>query len=69
MTIMTDAFLRGMKVAATADTAPMRRTTQSLLSRDVVAESWEATGNALRKVMEETPKPRRAATNSPRSSE
>jgi len=50
MTI-TKAFAKGMYLGATGDTRVLKRQTQRILSRDLVAESWTSTGKAIRSAM------------------
>jgi len=51
MTTMTKAFAKGMYLGATGDARVLKRQTDQILKRDLVAESWKSTGKALRSAM------------------
>ncbi len=48
---MTKAFAKGLYLGATGDTRVLKRQTEAILKRDLVAESWKSTGQALRSAM------------------
>lgn len=66
MSTLSQAFVRGARIAAIGDTTEAREMAQRLQARNLVVEAWAGVGQSIRRAMEETPEPRRAATTSSR---